>query len=288
MTISQQPISNDPLVISASRRTDMPRFFLATLIEQARQRSFTWHHPYTQKPMSLALKPDRAAVLVLWSKDYGRLLKYHHAFDDWSLFFHFTINTYNQLLEPDLSPIDERLEQLKELVSLYGSKAVRWRFDPIVVWEDDGKVSDNLHGLIPISQKVARLGIRDVTVSFMDRYRKIDRRARARGDKFRFVYPTIREQIEAFRKKAEILAEMGFTIHTCCEPGLASSDLPGLRPGRCIDAPLLSEVTGLSFPSDPDRGQRKSAGCLCHKSIDIGCYTHHRCPGKCLYCYARP
>lgn len=281
-------MTDNPLIISASRRTDMPRFFLATLIEEARRRTFAWHHPFTQKPMSLTLKPGRQAVLVLWSKDYGRLLKHRHAFDDWSLFFHFTINTHHQLLEPDLSPTDERLEQLEKLVSLYGVKAVRWRFDPIVVWAEDGEISDNLDGLIPISQKVASLGIRDVTISFMDPYRKIDRRARALGDGFRFVYPTIEDQIALFRNNAEILAEMGFTIHTCCEPALAASNLPGLRPGRCIDAPLLSEVTGLSFLSEPDRGQRKSAGCLCHKSVDIGCYTHHRCPGKCLYCYARP
>jgi hypothetical protein len=279
--------ADDPVIISASRRTDMPRFYLQTLVKQLTERRFRWHHPFSGKEMELRLADGQRAVVVLWSKDFGSFLRYRDEFRGWPLFFHFTINTPDPILEPDLPPLDQRVEQLKALVTFFGAKAVRWRFDPIAWYRFSGETRSNLPGLIPIARCIERTGIHDMTVSFMDSYRKIWRRVRKVNVPIEFIYPTDAEQIELFREPAEMLSEMGFTIHTCCEPQLATAGLPAVRAGRCVDAHLLSEISGYELSATADHGQRRSAGCSCHRSIDVGCYTHHPCHGQCLYCYAR-
>ena len=277
-----------PVILSASRRTDMPRFYLDTLMEQLQKRSFSWHNPYTGQLRTFSLSPEQQAVIVLWSKDFGPFLTRKTAFTGWPLYFHFTVNTSDPIIEPDIPALDERVEQMRALVHGWGTKAVRWRFDPIAVWRSDTGFKTNLDGIDYIADAVYDLGIRDVTVSFMDHYRKIDRRAGAHRPPVEFVYPDLEEQVSLVSEYFRRLSERGFTIHTCCEPDLADAGLPGVRPGACIDATLLSEVSGLDLTAVPDRGQRRSKGCLCDKSIDIGCYTHHRCKANCLYCYARP
>ena len=266
----------------------MPRFYLRELIRQLSARRFRWHHPFSGKEMELTLTADQKAVVVLWSKDFSLFLSHRQAFETWPLFFHFTINTPDPLLEPDLPSLDDRLHQLSRLVDLHGTKAVRWRFDPIVWYHVAGNARSNLPGFPAIARRVESLGIHDVTISFMDSYRKISRRVRRQGERVTFAFPSDVDLIERFLEPAEQLSDMGFTIHTCCEPVLAASGLPGVSAGRCIDAYLLSEISGFELSPTPDHGQRRSAGCGCHKSTDIGCYTHHRCCGQCLYCYARP
>lgn len=261
----------------------MPRFYLDVLEQEVRSRHFRWHHPFTHRPMELVLEPSQGAVIVLWSKDFGGFLRRREAFEGWPLFFHFTINSPVSTLEPDLPPLARRLGQMETLAAHYGPRAVRWRFDPIVLWEQGGSVRDNLRGLAPIARAVADIGLETVTVSFMDRYRKIERRTQAG---FSFRYPLGHEMVEIFRPYSELLRGLGFTVTTCCEPAL--TELPGVRKGRCIDATLLSAISGLALRGEPDVGQRVQHGCGCHRSIDIGCYAHHRCRGACLYCYARP
>lgn len=279
--------AREPVIISASRRTDMPRFYLQELIKQLNGRRFRWHHPFTAKEMELELEVEQKAVMVLWSKDFGPFLRNREAFRTWPLFFHFTLNTPDHILEPDLPPLDERLQQLRQLVGLYGAKAVRWRFDPIVLYRASEHSYGNLPGLVPIARRIAKMGIHHVTVSFMDSYRKIDRRVRRLEKPIDIIYPPDDDQVELFRKPAEHLSEMGFAIQTCCEPVLAASGLPRVSAGRCIDAHLLSEISGLELSTAADRGQRRSSGCRCHRSTDVGCYIHHDCYGQCLYCYAR-
>lgn len=273
-----------PLIVSASRRTDMPRFFLDTLEREVRERVFRWHHPFTHQLQELALAPDQEVVLVLWSKDFGRFLAHASAFQECHLFFHFTLTTSPPALEPNLPPLSARLGQMERLVARWGAEAVRWRFDPVVVWEEGGQRHTNLVGIEALAQEVASLGVREVTVSFMDRYRKIDRRTS--GGRIRFLYPSPQEAVRLFAPFAQLLSGLGFTVLTCCEDALCT--LPGVQPGGCIDAVLLSSLTGLSLDATPDQGQRRSLGCRCHKSVDVGCYVHHTCPGGCLYCYARP
>jgi DNA repair photolyase len=62
----------------------------------------------------------------------------------------------------------------------------------------------------------------------------------------------------------------------------------GVRAGRCIDHHRLEQLYGGAVSRRVDGGQRRSAGCGCHQSVDIGSYRLHPCRHNCLYCYANP
>ena len=62
------------------------------------------------------------------------------------LFFNFTINSVDAVLEPNVPPLKDRLDQLGYLCYRFGSRAINWRFDPICNFiTGQGPLNDNLH-----------------------------------------------------------------------------------------------------------------------------------------------
>jgi hypothetical protein len=87
-----------------------------------------------------------------------------------------------------------------------------------------------------------------------------------------------------------VLAPLGMALTTCCEKDLLARLPSGARvtAGRCIDHHRLEALYGGRLSRRVDSGQRRSAGCGCHQSVDIGSYRLHPCHHNCLYCYANP
>jgi hypothetical protein len=87
---------------------------------------------------------------------------------------------------------------------------------------------------------------------------------------------------------ADLAAEHRIRLLTCCEAELANRGIENLEAGSCIDHRLIAGLYGVQLSHRQDKGQRKSAGCLCQESIDIGSYREQPCCCGCLYCYANP
>ncbi len=62
-------------VISASRRTDMPAYYLDRLTGFIKQRFAEVRNPYSGKKYIVSLKPEDVHTLVLWSKNFKHLLE---------------------------------------------------------------------------------------------------------------------------------------------------------------------------------------------------------------------
>jgi hypothetical protein len=87
-----------------------------------------------------------------------------------------------------------------------------------------------------------------------------------------------------------VLSALGIGLFTCCENETLAA-LPArstIAPAACIPNDRLMRLYGGRLSLQRDSGQRRSAGCGCRKSVDIGSYDRHRCPHGCLYCYANP
>jgi hypothetical protein len=283
------------IVLSASRRTDIPAFYMPWFMRSIARGAFEVLHPFRREALSVAVSSRAVHSIVFWSKDFGPFLRdgcgerlerlgYH-------LYFQFTVNSEIPLLEPNVPPLGERLRQLGELCARFGPRAVSWRFDPICHFRlDGGGLRDNLSDFPRIADAAARAGAAGCTVSFMDAYPKIARRLRRRLPGLAFLDPGPEAQRGILLALERELAARGMRLATCCESALLEG-LPSrstIEAGACIPGGLLMELYGGRISLRRDPGQRRRAGCGCRVSVDIGSYGRHPCRHGCLYCYANP
>lgn len=276
-------------VISASRRTDLPAERPDWLAESLRRGRASFIGPRGGL-RTVDLRPAAVHTLVLWSKDFSRLIA-----DEAGL--RTALGRYDQLyflatvtglggtpIEPGAPPADKVLAQLPGLIAVAGrSKRVSLRFDPVVYWSEDGRLRSNLDAFPAVADAASRLGIEDIRISFAQWYKKSARRAKTRG--FDFLDPSAEAKRSAAVGLSETAASRGLTLFSCSQDFLAG--IAGIRPSSCIDGRLLAELhpAGERASTAKDRSQR--AECRCTESVDIGSYGR-ACRHGCIYCYANP
>jgi hypothetical protein len=281
------------IVISASRRTDIPAFYMPWFMQQINQGFFDVHHPFGRTSVRVPATADQVHTIVFWSKNFGpfldggygqRLLEkgYH-------LFFNFTINSAHAILEPAVPPTEARIAQLARLVDFHGPEAIQWRFDPICYYkESSGKEANNLDQLPLIARQTAALGIRTCITSFVDLYRKVQRRSAHSA--VTLIDPPLHRKVEQIVAMTRLLAPLGIQLQLCCERELLAA-LPEeakVVGAACIPNDRLAALYGADLSLAKDSGQRVGAGCGCRISRDIGSYPLHPCRHNCLFCYANP
>jgi hypothetical protein len=276
------------IVISASRRTDIPAFYMAWFLTRLKAGSFQVENPFNGLRRNIGAHPEQVHSLVFWSKDYAPLLERRGELASYRPLFHFTLNSEDRLLEPNVPPLEARLEQMRALTRHWGPDAVVWRFDPVVFYETNGEQRDNLGQFETIAHAAAGMGVRRLVFSFMDPYPKVERRAKSIPG-FQFRHPDMAEMVDVALWMADTARELGMEAKTCCEAELLTHLPPGLvTPSACMDHEFLTRLYGPGLSGAPDRGQRKSQGCGCNTAADVGSYQRHPCHHGCLYCYASP
>jgi hypothetical protein len=282
------------MVISASRRTDIPAFYMPWFMECLQKGRFKVVNPFNNRAKIVTAGPDQVHSIVFWSKDFGPFIEgdYGMRLEEmgYDLFFNFTINSAIPLLEPAVPALDKRIEQLNELSKRVSPRAINWRFDPLSFFgTGDGIQADNLGDFSCIATAAHDAGIERCVTSFMDYYPKIKRRVK-KMEGFTFYDPPIEKKIDILYQMQETLMPLGIELQVCCERALLEQlpdDLP-VKASSCVPNKLLAELYGKGLSTRKDAGQRVKAGCGCGVSVDIGSYRDHPCYHKCLYCYARP
>ncbi|MHA1231943.1 MAG: DUF1848 family protein [Candidatus Helarchaeota archaeon] len=268
-------------VISASRRTDIPAFYLDWFLERIYQGYVLVRNPFYPSQISkVSLKKSDVHSIVFWSKDFSYFLKKSDEFVDYNLFFIFTINS-ESIWEPNVVKLDKRLDQLENLVEIYGPEFIEYRFDPIVLWYQDDEITDNLGSFYDIIDKVSELGINNCVINFVDWYRKSVLRAKKYG--LRYYDPPLKEKIEIIRPLALYCKNRGIKMYSCCKPELTVVE--NVYPSKCIDGEKLSRLFHEKC-STAKASTRENCGCT--KSKDIGDYREQICKHACIYCYAHP
>ncbi|MCD4742049.1 MAG: DUF1848 domain-containing protein [Desulfobacteraceae bacterium] len=302
--ISQaSPIRVRKKIISASRRTDIPAFYIDWFMERIKQGFFNVTNPYNKVTKRIDAQPDKIHTIVFWSKNYNPFLESGACNElktmGYNLFFHFSINSESSMLEPGVPPLKERLSQLERLCKKNDPKSIAWRFDPICYYKTDaGVVGNNLSDFEQIAEKASDLGITRCVTSFADNYRKIKKRVQFLQKKGINV-PLLMDidkakKIKIIMRMAKVLRKKGIELDLCCEKELFSGgclDIMGtsnINEGACIPGKLFAELFGGDPVIKRDYGQRTSLGCKCTQSVDIGSYERHPCFHNCLFCYANP
>jgi hypothetical protein len=280
-----------PVIVSASRRTDIPAFHGEWFFDRLRAGHVKWVNPFSGTSQYVSFAKTRA--IVFWTKNPKPILPYLAGLDRRGLgyYFQFTVNDYEaEGLEPGVPPLTERVQTFVELSRRIGREKVIWRYDPLLLTE--GLDVDRL------VERVARVGERiypftdKLVIAFADieRYAKVRRRLRTFGKGCRELTA---EEMRVFAERlTAAVRPRGLTIATCAET-IDLAEL-GIGHNKCVDDLLLTHL----FPGDrelmdflgpqeirqglKDTGQRKECGCIVSK--DIG--TYDTCPHACRYCYA--
>ena len=281
----------EPVILSASRATDIPAFYADWFMNRLRAGWFKWTNPFNPA-QARTVSVAKTRVIVFWSKHPAGLWAHLDELDRTGIHyvFQYTLNNYaEEGWEPRLPPLADRLGLFRRLADRIGPERVIWRLDPLMRTE--------LVGVPELLAKAERLAAalaphtRKLVFSFADLadYPAVRRKLARAGIAAREF--TRAEMEEAARGVAEIARAHGLAPATCAEAVDLSAF--GVAHNRCVDGEWLARL----WPEDgalleflgsraarKDPGQRPACGCLVSK--DIGRYG--TCPHACVYCYATP
>jgi DNA repair photolyase len=286
-------------ILSASRRTDIPAFYMDWFMDHIALGFFNVKNPYNKSIRKIDVSKDVIHSIVFWSKNYDEFIRTKAGEKllqlGYNLYFNFTINSESSILEPNLPPLKKRLEQLNKLACVFGPDKISWRFDPICFYKtDDGTLKNNFSDFLKICGKASKFGIKKCVTSFFDDYKKITKRLKFISKKYnktiRFVEPSMDKQRKVIKRMEKHLNSTGINLFLCCEKQLFSTldNDTKVQQNSCVDGSLLKNLFNGNPESKKDYGQRAKLGCKCTKSIDIGSYDLHPCFHNCLFCYANP
>ena len=264
------------MIVSASRRTDIPAFFSDWFFHRIRQGYCLVRQPMNPRRVArVKLTPDVVDAFVFWSKNPTPLLDRLDELGDWPFYFQFTLNPYGDDIEPFVpSRQSVVIPTFKRLADRIGPERIMWRYDPIVL-SDRHTPGWHEEQFDLLAKSLAGYAHR-CTISFLIPYRKISSAVR----EFNFYSPEEDAARELVRSLVQIGRSHGFDLYGCSLATDFSAE--GLRKAHCIDHELLETICGSSLRLAKDTGQRKECGCVA--SIDIG--TYGTCAHGCCYCYA--
>lgn len=289
-----------PVIVSASRATDIPAFYADWFFDRLEKGYSAWTNPFNGVKSYVSYA--RTRLIVFWSKNPRPLLPHLEKLREKGIrcYLHYTLNDYEtERLERGVPPLDERIETFLRLSELLGKELAIWRFDPLILTEQTG--------VEELLRKAERIGDRlrgyteKLVFSFADirTYRSVENRLRRDALPCREFDG--RQMSDMAAGLAELNEKWGYTLATCGERVDLSQF--GVRHNKCIDDelivrqfaddPLLMDFLGVSQEglfgpetearkSLKDKGQRAFCGCIASK--DIGEYD--TCPHECAYCYA--
>lgn len=309
-----------PMIVSASRSTDIPAFYADWFFHRLKLGYSAWTNPFNGVKGYVSYKNTR--FIVFWSKNPRPLLSHLDYLKERNIgcYIQYTLNDYEKEgMERGARPLAERIDTFKQLVDKLGNGRVIWRFDPMILTDDISV--DNL------LEKVGNIGnqLQGYTEKLVFSYADIlgYRKVKANLEKSNISYHEWTEsQMDEFaRKLSDINKNMGwnFQLATCGE----KIDIKkyGILHNRCIDGDLITRLAwndkelmnfmkvkiedvpapslfGESelpegaillphnhyFVSMHKKGTGQRPFCECMASKDIGEYN--TCPHLCEYCYA--
>ena len=307
-----------PVIISASRSTDIPAFYAKWFFNRLEKGYCAWYNPFNQQKMYISFA--NCKVVVFWTKNPEPIIPYLHELDKRGIHYYFqvTLNDYvKEGFEPEVHNLEERVSTFKRLSEMIGHERVIWRFDPLITTQSLSP-RDLLTKIWHLGNMLK--GFTDKLVfSFVDvkAYRKVQNNLVKETNQFsketieqsELTQQQMNEIADGLAKCRDRWAKEGWDVElaTCGEQ--INLDDYGIKHNRCIDGELMkklwpddkellyylcygempSPLFGLDFTQPAltpeklkDKGQRKVCGCMISK--DIGQYN--TCLHQCVYCYA--
>lgn len=294
-----------PVILSASRSTDIPAFHTEWFINRWKAGYSVWFNPYTGNPQFISY--ENVKGIVFWTKNPSKkIIDFQKELEAKGVhtYFQYTLNDYeDENFEPNLPPLSARIERFKELSQAVGKERVIWRFDPLMIVP---KLIDRVEN---IGEQLK--GYTDKLVfSFIDiaGYKKVQtnlvkfnvyNKDNVLNGEFTPEYMEIAASKLAALRDKWVNEGWDIELTTCGEK--VDLDKYNIQHNRCIDSERFKQIakddldfihyldfgkttkiSHLTVKQWKDKGQRLECGCMFSK--DIGRYN--TCPHFCVYCYA--
>ena len=296
-----------PVIVSASRSTDIPGFYSDWFLHRLKVGYSAWTNPFNGVKYYVSYRDTR--LIVFWSKNPESLLKQGGLLDylkekGINTYIQYSLNDYvAEGLEKGVPAVEKRIDTFKRLVDCLGFGKVIWRFDPLIL-TDRILINDLL-------KKAERIGnalkgyTEKMVFSFADiaTYRKV--RANLVNNNIRYREFEEPDMLKFAAGIQQLNQNWGYTLATCGEK--IDIESYGIVHNKCIDDDLMIkyfsadarlmeflgvEITGgdlfnpektvIKHRNNKDKGQRQFCGCIVSK--DVGEYN--TCAHLCEYCYA--
>ena len=236
-----------PIIISASRSTDIPAFYSDWFIDRLRKGYLKWKNPFNGVPLTVSFRKTRA--IVFWTKNPRPMMKHLEYLEQNypQFYFQFSLNDYDdEKYEAKVPKLASRIETFKVLSNRIGKKRVIWRFDPLILTQDID-VTDLLRRVESIGNQLKGY-TEKLVFSFADIaiYKKVERNLRKEQvDYIEFTKETMTELAEGIchlNKKNQWSLKLG----TCAEQ--IDLERIGVEHNKCIDDDLFAEL----YPEDKE------------------------------------
>ncbi|MBI5325862.1 MAG: DUF1848 domain-containing protein [Ignavibacteriae bacterium] len=267
------------MIISCSRRTDIPAIYSKWLIGRIRSGYCIVPNPFNPKQISrVSLKPGDVTAIIFWTRYPEPMIKHLDELDEsgYKYYFQITINNYPgeyELNNPDINKVFDSVNHLKEKI---GSEKIIWRYDPVIL---NNKLNfdfhtENFHFLI----ENLKNSVRKIIISKITPYKKVVNRMKE------MEFDISKENNETFHRLIKTLSNTAKSNKLQIEICSYMHDLSslGINSSKCIDNQILNDLFNLNLSYNKDKSQRMECGC--HLSKDIGQYNS--CLMNCIYCYA--
>ena len=272
------------MIISASRRTDIPALYSRWLGKRIEEGYCTVPNPFNQKQVAhVSLDPADVDAIVFWTRHARPMFELLPLLDKkgFRYYFQYTITGYGAPVEARTPGLDVAIATFVELAERRPEASVIWRYDPILIGKAFA-IESHLERFARIARALQG-STRRVVLSIVDPYQRTQRRM---GQHFRRREdlsdapaddPCVADLLQGLARLAK---DCGMTAELCAEPSDWSH--LGLQPTKCIDNRLLHELFGGAWETRKDPGQRTH--CCCIPAKDIG--INDTCTFGCSYCYA--
>ena len=269
-------VGESPMILSASRRTDIPAYYSDWFCKRVRAGYLCVRNPMNAHQVSrVSLDPAVVDCIVFWTKNPAPMLERLEELAAYQYYFQVTLTGYGRDVEGNVPDKHEvLLPAFKQLAAAIGPERVIWRYDPIL-FNERYTPEYHLRAVRSIAQELEGRTEKCV-ISFVDTYaknRKNMERLHARE--------LPQAELEEFAGRlASITREHGMVTASCAEKiDLAAC---GIEHNACIDGALIERLLGCRLAVKKDPSQRIECGCMA--SVEVGAYN--TCRHACTYCYA--
>lgn len=255
------------MIISASRRTDLPAFYPEWTIKEILKLCKA-----EQQHIIPSKHPEHG--VVFWTKNPQPITPYLHILDKNNIvyYFQYTLNNYPLEIEPDIPPLGYRIKSYYDLGGRIGFDKIKIRFDPILISiYPELSLQTVLGNFYSLSNMIYPY-TQEIIFSFLDYYPKLPSSLRI------LTYPEMSYATQFLFNNLY----PRFKLYSCAES--TTSHYPYIKPSRCIDPDMFIKM-GMDITDTDSKDTSQRLLCKCYPSKDIGEYRS--CRHNCTYCYAR-